>query len=553
MKLYLDPGHGGQDPGAQGNGLDEKDITLDIALRLRKILLTDYENVEVKMSRTTDKAVSLSERTSEANKWGADFFLAIHINSNNRTATGYEDYIYSGLASSSTTAKYQNMIHAEIIKVNGLKDRGKKQANFHVLRESSMPALLTENGFIDNEHDAALMKKSSWLQDIAQGHANGLAKAFGLKKKEAAAPKPSEPTKPAAPSKPGETKTETVYNVMVGSFKSKENADERVAALKKIGFKPSVVKAKVSGVTWYRVQVGTFSTRAKADALLNKAEKAGYDDSFIVIETVSASDEKQSNTSEKPATGSTGATSGGNGGSGSGGNSGSGNSSGNSGSGSTGSGGGNSGSGSTGGSGSGGSGSSSSGSGSASNGNNDIDPVTGNPDGFTILGPTFLSPQHMNTFVKTINPKAPELGSYYLTLGEYYGIRGDVAFAQAILETDYFRFTGDVGANQNNYAGLGATGSKVRGASFATPEEGVIAHLQHLFAYATTKKLPSQYPLLDPRFSLVERGSAPTWVALNGKWAVPGRDYGQTILDIYERMIHTAIQHLETTRKNLNQ
>lgn len=83
MKLYLDPGHGGSDPGAQGNDLNEKDVTLDIALRLRNILLNDYENVEVRMSRTSDITKSLYERTNEANSWGADFYLSIHINSDN--------------------------------------------------------------------------------------------------------------------------------------------------------------------------------------------------------------------------------------------------------------------------------------------------------------------------------------------------------------------------------------------------------------------------------------------------------------------------------------
>lgn len=153
-----------------------------------------------------------------------------------------------------------------------------------------------------------------------------------------------------------------------------------------------------------------------------------------------------------------------------------------------------------------------------------------------ILGPTNLSAEQMYQFVKNINPQAPELGAFYQTLGGYYGIRGDVAFAQALHETNYFRYTGDVRTEQNNYAGIGATGGEQRGASFATPEEGVLAHLQHLYAYATTEPLPNQYNLVDPRFHLVQRGSAPAWVDLNGKWAVPGDQYGQSILNLYERM-----------------
>lgn len=183
MKLYLDPGHGGSDPGSQGNGLSEKDVVLEIAKRIRSILLNDYENVEVKMSRSSDVFKTLHERTKEANSWGADYYLSIHCNTANGSANGYEDYIYSGLSNFTTTAKYQDIMHAEIVKVNQLEDRGQKKANFHVLRESSMPSVLTENGYIDNGHDASLMKESSWLQKVAQGHVNGLKGIFNLKGK----------------------------------------------------------------------------------------------------------------------------------------------------------------------------------------------------------------------------------------------------------------------------------------------------------------------------------------------------------------------------------
>ncbi|WP_405196585.1 SPOR domain-containing protein [Virgibacillus necropolis] len=166
--------------------------------------------------------------------------------------------------------------------------------------------------------------------------------------------------------------------------------------------------------------------------------------------------------------------------------------------------------------------------------------------GYPISGPVLVSPEQLNRYVRAINPNAPVLGSYYLEFGEYYGIKGDIAFAQALHETDYFRFTGVVEAGQNNYAGIGATGPDNQGASFATPRDGVLAHIQHLFAYASTESLPDKHPLIDPRFDLVQRGSAPTWQALNGKWAVPGDNYGQSILRLYERIVETSISELET-------
>lgn len=181
IKIFLDPGHGGNDPGAQANGLSEKDVTLAIALRIKKMLLTEYERVSVKMSRTGDQTVSLKERTNNANHWGANFYLSIHINAGG--GVGYEDFIYEKLSDRSYTAKLREVIHNEIIKVNSMYDRGKKKANFHVLRESAMPAMLTESGFIDQKDDVAKIKQSIWLDQVAHGHVSGLVKALGLIKK----------------------------------------------------------------------------------------------------------------------------------------------------------------------------------------------------------------------------------------------------------------------------------------------------------------------------------------------------------------------------------
>jgi N-acetylmuramoyl-L-alanine amidase len=275
MKVYLDPGHGGQDPGAQGHGLDEKDVTLAIALKLRSILQNDYENVDVKMSRSSDTTRSLSQRSSDANAWGADFFISIHINSGPSSAQGYEDYIYSGLSDSSKTAQYQDIIHAEVVKVAQLKDRGKKKANFHVIRETNMPAILTENGFISNDHDAALMKQSSWIQKVAQGHANGIAKAFGLKRKATPPPQPDTPDQPDSGS---------LFKVIAGSFQSKENADERVEQLQSKGIESFVDSTKISGDTWYRVQSGAFSSRENAEDRLAAVKKTGINDAFLAVE-----------------------------------------------------------------------------------------------------------------------------------------------------------------------------------------------------------------------------------------------------------------------------
>ncbi|QVY60917.1 N-acetylmuramoyl-L-alanine amidase family protein [Cytobacillus gottheilii] len=179
VKIFIDPGHGGTDPGAVGNGIQEKNITLQISTRIRDMLINEYNNVEVRMSRTGDSTLSLAQRTNAANSWGANFLLSVHINAGG--GTGYEDFIYPGVGAPTTT--YQNAIHEEIMKQVDFRDRGKKTANFHMLRESRMPALLTENGFIDNATDASKLKQAAYIARIARGHVNGIARAFNLPKK----------------------------------------------------------------------------------------------------------------------------------------------------------------------------------------------------------------------------------------------------------------------------------------------------------------------------------------------------------------------------------
>src|SRR5690625_1618228 len=186
VKLYFDPGHGGSDPGASGNGFREKDLALQIALEIRS-MLKKYKGAQVRLSRTTDKYLSLSARTNDANKWGADYFLSIHLNAFNGSANGYEDFIYNGLSNSSGTAKKRDIIHDEVYKaitsMGSTPNRGRKKANFVVLRQSDMPAILSENLFIDGSADGKIIKQKDYVETVAQGHVNGLAKAFNLKKR----------------------------------------------------------------------------------------------------------------------------------------------------------------------------------------------------------------------------------------------------------------------------------------------------------------------------------------------------------------------------------
>lgn len=194
MKLVIDPGHGGTDSGAVGNGLQEKNITLEIAKRVRDILADNYE-VELKMTRETDVFISLSERARIANHFPADYFISIHINAG---GDGYEDYIYSGLSDSSKAAEKQRIIHNAVIpslqKYN-LRDRGSKKANYAVLRETGMDAILVETAFIDSS-DANVLKNPQFIEDISQAYARGVAEAMGLQEKTSPNPPPPNSSAP---------------------------------------------------------------------------------------------------------------------------------------------------------------------------------------------------------------------------------------------------------------------------------------------------------------------------------------------------------------------
>lgn len=226
VKIYLDAGHGGKDSGAAANGIKEKDIVLDLCKRIEKGL-QDYENTEILTTRSSDIFLTLIERTNKANDWKADVLLSVHINSAvDKSARGFESYIYPN--SGAATVAFQNVMHQEIISRLGstVTNRGKKQQNFHMLRESNMKAVLTENLFISNTSDAALLKDSSFIQKLADGHIIGLEKFLGLKKKSTAPP--STPT------------TEKLYIVQVGAFENKKNAEELLNDLLKQGYRPVI-------------------------------------------------------------------------------------------------------------------------------------------------------------------------------------------------------------------------------------------------------------------------------------------------------------------------
>lgn len=219
-RVVIDAGHGGHDPGAVGpGGLWEKDIVLDIAIRLKRLL--DEQGIEAHLTRQDDTYLSLEERTVIANRKKADLFVSVHANANKNTAAkGIETYLLNWtddeeamkvaarenkitlrrmkesrseldmiLASLELQNKrdeslrlahnvQRSMVSAVSEKYGGISDLGVKQALFYVLVGAEMPSVLAEVSFITNRQDALRLKSASYRQHLAAGMAAGVRAYF---------------------------------------------------------------------------------------------------------------------------------------------------------------------------------------------------------------------------------------------------------------------------------------------------------------------------------------------------------------------------------------
>lgn len=182
--IVIDPGHGGTDPGGVGNGLQEKNIVLDVSLRFRDLLLADTADSAgggawtVHLTRDDDTFVGLSARADYANSLGADRFMSIHSNAfSDPSANGTETFSFTDTGDG---AALRNLVQEEMIAAWGLRDRGNKVANFAVLRETAMPAILHELAFITNAAEAAVLGSAEKRQDAAEAHLRGLQRHYGI-------------------------------------------------------------------------------------------------------------------------------------------------------------------------------------------------------------------------------------------------------------------------------------------------------------------------------------------------------------------------------------
>jgi len=174
MKVCIDPGHGGHDSGAVGNGVKESALVLSIGRRVRDLL---KPHVEVIMTRESDHFVSLSERCNIANDAACDIFVSLHANSAiNTDAHGVETFTSGSDASRKLATLILNR-HLEAVEQ---KNRGVKRANFHVLRNTRMPAVLQELGFVSNTGEAAILDSTANQEKMARAVTDGVLNFFQI-------------------------------------------------------------------------------------------------------------------------------------------------------------------------------------------------------------------------------------------------------------------------------------------------------------------------------------------------------------------------------------
>lgn len=193
--VYIDPGHGGYDSGASFYGLRERDLNLNVSSILKNEL--EARGYTVILSRNSNVYLELENRAKEANRMGADIFISVHHNSmgGSGTARGIETFIQhrvsSGFGQETNRANFElndirikeslllaDYIHGDLIRSTGMNNRGVKGNNFNVLRNTDIPAVLLELGFMDNRTESSIIRQLSYQRQASKAIADGIDKYF---------------------------------------------------------------------------------------------------------------------------------------------------------------------------------------------------------------------------------------------------------------------------------------------------------------------------------------------------------------------------------------
>lgn len=229
-KVYVDAGHGGNDPGASANGLVEKTINLIQAIECAEIL--KRHGILVNSSGLVDKGDSITAMAKEANNWGADLVVSIHNNAGG--GDGFE--VFYGHKDSKSKVLAKN-IEAEILKI-GQNSRGLKtkvedgEDYFGMIRMTNAPAVLCEGAFLDNKNDIKIIDTITEQKAFGKAYAKGILKTLGVEYKE----QTTATTAPTSTTKTG------LYRVQAGAYAKRENAENKKKELKAKGIESIIVK-----------------------------------------------------------------------------------------------------------------------------------------------------------------------------------------------------------------------------------------------------------------------------------------------------------------------
>jgi N-acetylmuramoyl-L-alanine amidase len=177
-KVVIDPGHGGEDPGATAvNGRYEKEFTLNMSKAIAALLEQDPQ-IQVELTRTDDTFISTHElyRPKLANELNADLFISIHGNTfDDSSVSGTESFYYHD-----ESLAFAEVIHKHVAQATGFKDRGVKKESYFVLRETNMPAALLELGYLTNPENEGKMWTSAFQQSVASAIHEGIREYLKL-------------------------------------------------------------------------------------------------------------------------------------------------------------------------------------------------------------------------------------------------------------------------------------------------------------------------------------------------------------------------------------
>lgn len=268
--IGIDNGHGKNTPGKRtpDESMREWEFNYQTAKYLNEEL--QFNNFKTLMVSDTSEDTPLRTRTDRANNAKVDIFVSIHANAYLGTwgdANGIETFAYKA---STTGDKLAKLVQEELIKATNLRDRGVKYNNLFITRETNMPSILCECGFMDNKREAILLKSDSYRRACAKAICKGICRFYNVNYKDKSL---------------NESNSEDMfYRVVSGSYLNKELAQQEVERLKKDGVDTFISIFEKDSKTYYRLVAGSYKNRENANNQLNDLKSKGYD-SFIVVYT----------------------------------------------------------------------------------------------------------------------------------------------------------------------------------------------------------------------------------------------------------------------------